>query len=105
MGHPEVSMDNNPAEQAIRTPVTGRKNYYGSGSIWSAKLAARMFSTFQTIELWQLNSRHWLREYLEACANNGGKPPDDLDPFLPWQMSREHRRYLSKPPPIQQNSS
>ena len=105
VGHPEVSMDNNPAEQAIRTPVTGRKNYYGSGSIWSAKLAARMFSTFQTIELWQLNSRHWLREYLEACANNGGKPPDDLDPFLPWQMSREHRRYLSKPPPIQQNSS
>lgn len=102
--HPEIPMDNNSAEQAIRGPVTGRKNYYGSGSIWSAILTARMFSTLQTVELWQLNSRHWLREYLEACARHGGKPPDDLDPFLPWQMSQERRKYLKKPPPIEQSS-
>ena len=102
---PEVPMDNNSAEQAIRGPVTGRKNYYGSGSIWSAILTARMFSTLQSIELWQLNSRHWLREYLEACARHGGKAPDDLDPFLPWQMSQERRKYLKKPPPIEQSFS
>ena len=28
---PEVAMDNNTAERALRTPVVGRKNYYGSG--------------------------------------------------------------------------
>jgi transposase len=27
--HPQVAMDNNTAERAIRNPVTGRKNYYG----------------------------------------------------------------------------
>jgi transposase len=103
--HPEVPMDNNTAEQAIRNPVTGRKNYYGSGSIWSAELAAAMFSLFQTVELWQINTRHWLQEYLAACAHQGGTAPEDLTPFLPWRMSEDRRRQVAKPPPRLQNTS
>ena len=103
--HPEVSMDNNSAERAIRNPVIGRKNYYGSGSVWSAELAAMMFSQLQTIELWQLNPRHWLQEYLTACAELGGTAPADLTPFLPWSMSEDRRRLLAKPPPGSQNTS
>lgn len=103
--YPEVPMDNNRAEQAIRNPVIGRKNYYGSGSIWSAELAATMFSLFQTIELWQLNPRHWLQEYLNTCARLGGDTPADLTPFLPWRMGEERRRQLAKPAPIHSNSS
>ena len=30
MARPEVALDNNSAERALRTPVVGRKNYYGS---------------------------------------------------------------------------
>ena len=103
--HPEVPMDNNPAERAIRNPVTGRKNYYGSGSIWSAELAAAMFSLFQTIELWQINPRHWLQEYLTACAHQGGTVPEDLTPFLPWRMTEDRRRQLAKPPPKLQDTT
>lgn len=103
--HPEVPMDNNSAERAIRNPVVGRKNYYGSGSIWSAELAAMMFSQLQTIELWKLNSRHWLQEYLTACAELGGVAPADLTPFLPWSMGEDRRRQLAKPPPWSQNTS
>jgi hypothetical protein len=51
-------MNNNRPEQAIRKPVTGRKNYCGSGSVWSAELAAMMFSLFQTIESRQLITDH-----------------------------------------------
>ena len=50
--HPEVPMDNNTAERSERGPVVGRKNYYGSGSVWSGRLAAMMFSLFQTLCLW-----------------------------------------------------
>jgi len=100
VNHPEVPMDNNSAERAIRNPVTGRKNYYGSGSIWSAKLAAVMFSLFQTMELWGLNPRHWLQEYLTACAQHGGTAPTDLTPFLPWCMSEDRKHHLSKPPSL-----
>jgi transposase len=96
--HPEVPMDNNLAEQAIRNPVNGRKNYYGSGSVWSAHLAATMFSIFQTLGLWDLNPRHWLREYLQACAEKAGQAPTDINPFLPWKMDEARRQQLARPP-------
>jgi transposase len=91
-------MDNNSAERAIRNPVVGRKVYYGSGSIWSAALAAMMFTIFQTVILWKLNPRTWTRLYLECCAQNGGKAPDDLSAFLPWKMSKDRLQQLSQPP-------
>ena len=56
---PEVAMDNNAAERALRNPVVGRKNYYGSGSRWSAQLAASLFSIFATLRLNGLNPRLW----------------------------------------------
>ncbi len=87
--HPEVPMDNNRAENSIRGPVNGRKNYYGSGSLWSAELAAYLFSLFQTLELWKVPIRPWLNSYLQACADNGGKPPADITPFLPWSKAKD----------------
>jgi transposase len=95
--HPEIPMDNNRAENAIRTPVNGRKNDYGSGSIWSAQLAATLFSILQTLGLWGINPRHWLTRYLKACAENGGKAPRRLEPFLPWSMNEDTRAVLRQP--------
>ena len=99
-GRPEVAMDNNTAERTLRNPVVGRKNYYGSGSVWSAHLAARMFSVLQTVLLWGLNPHHWLSVFLQACADNGGTCPADLRPFLPWQMPPERREALARPAPV-----
>ena len=95
---PEVPMDNNPGEKSIRNPVTGRKNFYGSGSKWSSELAAIMFSIFQTLGLWEINCNHWLRAYLTACAENHGKAPEDLSVFLPWEMDKGRKQNLSRPP-------
>ena len=92
---PEVAMDNNAAERALRNPVVGRKNYYGSHSRWSAQLAASLFTIFQTLRLNDLNPRLWLRDYLQACAGQGGEPPPDLDPFLPWKISPHRARALT----------
>ncbi len=99
VAHPEVPMDNNRAENKIRNPVTGRKNYYGSGSLWSAALAATLFSILQTLVLWCINTRHWLTLYLIACAENGSKSPQHIDPFLPWLMDDERRAELARPYP------
>jgi transposase len=95
--HPQVPMDNNTAERRMRNPGMGRKNYYGSGSQWSAALAAAMFSVFQTLLLWKLNPQHWLDAYLNACASNAGQVPTDLSLFIPWQMSEQRRQQLSQP--------
>lgn len=95
--HPEVPMDNNAGEKSIRNPVTGRKNFYGSGSLWSSQLAAIMFSILQTMGLWDINCNHWLRKYLTACAENHGKAPENLFAFLPWEMDKVRRQELSRP--------
>lgn len=93
--HPEVPMDNNTAERSQRGPVVGRKNYYGSGAVWSGQLAAMMFSLLQTLCLWRLNPRAWLTAYLTACAEAGGKVPADMERFLPWNLSEEDSRRWS----------
>jgi transposase len=100
LGRPEVAMDNNAAERVLRTPVVGRKNYYGSGSVWSAHLAAVMFSVIQTVLLWGLNPHHWLHAFLQACADHGGQSPRDLSAFLPWQMTPERKEELARPVPV-----
>ncbi len=103
--HPEVPMDNNGGEQAIRGPVVGRKNFSGSGSLESAELTAKMYSQLQTVVQWGLNPNHWMQEYLEACAAAGGTAPVDLTPFLPWEMSEERRQHLASPPPARMDST
>ena len=95
--HPKVPMDNNKGEQSIRNPVTGRKIFYGSASLWSSQLAAIMFSIFPTMVLCGINCDHWLKSYLTACAENHGKAPEDLSPFLPWKMDADRRQQLAKP--------
>ena len=97
VGRPEVAMDNNSAERILRNPVVGRKNYYGSGSVWSAHLAAMMFSVLQTVLLWDLNPQHWLSAFFQACAESGSQSPRDLSAFLPWQMTPERREELARP--------
>lgn len=95
--HPEVPMDNNHTERIQRGPVVGRKNYYGSGSLWSGQLAAMLFSLFATLKLHHINPRCWLTAYLEACAAAGGKPPSDAAAFLPWNLSDEVKQAMRHP--------
>jgi len=95
---PEIPMDNNTAERGLRNPVVGRKIYHGSGSIWSAELAAALFTLFKTLKLWKINIHTWLLAYFHECALIGGMSPENINKFLPWEMSEEKRQLLSKPP-------
>lgn len=90
-----IPLDNNASERRVRGPALGRKNYYGSGSLWSGRLAAILFSLFATLTLSKINIRTWLTWYLNCCAENGGRAPCDITPFLPWEMSVEKRGELA----------
>jgi transposase len=91
---PRIPMDNNASERAGRGPAVARKNFYGSGSLWSGRLAATMFSLLATLAHWNLNPRRWLTWYLASCAQAGGRAPEDIQPFLPWNLSDERRLAL-----------
>src|SRR6266478_3716176 len=91
---PRIPMDNNLSERRLRGPALGRKNYYGSGALWSGRLAATVFSILATLKLWQINPRLWLNWYLQSCAEAGSRVPTDIEPFLPWNLSEDMRAKL-----------
>jgi transposase len=101
--HPEIPMDNNPAERALRGPVVGRKNFYGSGARWSGKLAVMLFSLFQTLLLWRVNPKIWLERFFRACAEHGATPLEEVSGFLPWKMSAEELEVYRRAPPPEES--
>jgi transposase len=98
VGDLRIPLDNNASERQARGPALGRKNYYGSGALWSGRLAAMLFSLFATLSKAKINSRKWMTWYLESCAQAGGQVPGDITLFLPWNMSQEKRREMSLDP-------
>lgn len=95
---PRIPLDNNASERRARGPAVARKNYYGSGALWSGRLAAMLFSLFATLDLAKINIRTWLTWFLQSCADNGGRVPLDIHPFLPWNMSSEQRHAMAIAP-------
>ncbi len=94
---PKIPMDNNASERTVRGPAMGRKNYFGSGSLWSVCLTASMFSIVATLKQWHINPHRWLSWYLESCAAAGGQVPKDIEKFLPWNLTAERRAELTSP--------
>jgi transposase len=93
---PRIPMDNNASERRARGPAVARKNFYGSGAAWSGRLAAALFSILATLSLWQLNPRRWLTWYFQRCAEAGGRVPEEIPPFLPWNLESEQKEELGE---------
>jgi transposase len=96
---PDIPMDNNEAERSIRDAVVGRKNFYGNGAVWSGQVTAALYTILETLGRCGINPQRYLQVYFEACARNGGKPPEDIEAFLPWSLSEEVRSQLETAPP------
>jgi transposase len=94
---PAIPMENNEAERDLRNAVLGRKSFYGSGAVWSGQLTAALYTILETVARNGLNPYRYLHVYFEACAKNGGKPPEDITGYLPWSLSPEVRSALQAP--------
>ena len=95
---PEVPLDNNAAERALRRPVVGRKLSYGSHSREGAQLQAMLLSVFGTLSMGGIDLKGWLEGFLDGCAQLGpGQQPDPAG-WLPWDMPPERRQALQARP-------
>ncbi len=45
-----------------------------------------------TLELAGFSPRHWLRDYLQTCAERGGRAPEEAHAWLPWGADPERVR-------------
>lgn len=77
--NPLVPLDNNATERAIRGPVVGRKNHYGSKSRRGTEVAAILYSLVETAKLHDIDPAKYLLEAVRAA--------DRGEILLPWQMS------------------
>ena len=89
---PRVPLDNNNlAERRFRPEVIRRKLSLGSDSKAGAEGMATMLTVVRTLEVNDVAVVPWLEAWLSACTANGGRPPEDLGPWLPWTMDEARR--------------
>jgi transposase len=97
LNDPRIPLHNNRAERLLRNAVILRKNSYGSGTEWSGHLTAKLFSIVQTWLINRLDPQKMLRFYFDECSRTPGKPPPNLNLFLPWTMTEKQRREFALP--------
>jgi hypothetical protein len=80
-----LEIDNNIAENALRSIVLGRKNYLFAGADSGGDRAAAMYSIVQTAKLNHLNPEAYLRDTLAKIAD--GHPISRIDELMPWNSA------------------
>lgn len=85
---PRIPLDNNATERAIRGPVVGRRNHFGSRSRSGTQVASTFYSLLETAKLHGIDARAYLRAAILAA--------DRGELLLPWDMPR--------PPPPADNA-
>jgi len=76
---PRAPLSNNAAERAMRGPVVGRKNHYGSKSLRGTEVAALFYSLVESAKLAGVDPAKYLRAAAEAAIRGGAA-------LLPHQM-------------------
>jgi transposase len=78
VGDARIPLDNNATERAIRGPVVGRKNHYGSKSRRGTEVAATLYTILETVKLHGVSPAAYLIAAVEAA--------DRGEVLLPWQF-------------------
>lgn len=62
----DIPIDNNPQERLMRSPVIGRKTWYGTHSRRGAETNAAMFSLVESCKLNKVNPRDYFKDIVHA---------------------------------------
>lgn len=85
LSHPDLPIDNNPMEQAIRPFTLGRKNWLFAGSPRGADASAFIYSLIETAKANGLEPKRYLQELFERypLAIND----EQRSELLPWNFT------------------
>lgn len=72
VNNPLVPLDNNHAERALRGPVVGRKNHYGSRSKRGTEVASLFYTLCETAKLQGVEPRAYLLKAAYAAIEQPG---------------------------------
>lgn len=83
-GDGRLSIDNNPAENAIRPFVVGRKNWLFSATVQGAKANANLYSLIETAKANNLEPHRYLKTVFEQVP--AAKGIEDIEALPPWEI-------------------
>jgi transposase len=69
---PRIPLDNNATERAIRGPVVGRKNHYGSRSRRGTEVAALFYTLMETAKIRGVDPKQYLTDAVLAALASPG---------------------------------
>lgn len=85
---PQIPLDNNPAEQAIRPFCVGKKNWKLIDTIHGAEASAVLYSIVETAKANELNIYQYFKYLLTEIPKHMDAPNlDFLDDLLPWSKT------------------
>ena len=85
LSDPNIRMENNTAERALRKVVIGRKNWLFFGSRRGGEAAAVMYSLVQTCRVMQINPLEYLTDIFKRLMAH---PSNKLHELLPDQWAK-----------------
>jgi hypothetical protein len=62
----DLPIDNNSQERLLRSPVIGRKTWFGTHSKRGAQTNAKLFTIMETCKLNEVNPREYLKDVIHA---------------------------------------
>lgn len=80
-------IDNNPAENAIRPFVIGRKNWLFADTVKGATASANLYSLIETAKANSLEPYHYLRHVLKELPK--AQTVEDFEALLPWVLKAD----------------
>tara|TARA_R110002049_G_C9177390_1_gene563007 strand:+ start:606 stop:2180 length:1575 start_codon:yes stop_codon:yes gene_type:complete len=80
-----LNIDNNPAENAIRPFVVGRKNWLFSATVQGAKSSANLYSLIETAKANGLEPYEYLRKVFTELPK--AKSVEEIEALLPWNVT------------------
>ena len=84
LGAPDLPIDNNVAERMLRSPVIGRKTWFGTHSERGAETTEVLFSIMQTCKALKVNPRGYLQEVIASMlAGQGAFTPSEYLASIP----------------------
>jgi len=82
VNEPQLPLDNNASERALRIIALGRKNYLFAGSDQAAENLAGLYSLVASCELHSIKPEHYLADVLIRVHTH---PQSQLDDLLPYR--------------------
>lgn len=70
INNPDLPIDNNSQERLLRSPVIGRKTWYGTHSKRGAETAAILFSLVESCKLNKVNPRDYFKKLVQDLQND-----------------------------------